>query len=356
VVLIDLPHPSTAQLNRFYTIEFFRELKKILNDKAVVSFSTSSSENYQSPELKRLNSALFWTVQEVFANVIIIPGDRNFFIASDLELDYNVPKLLTDKRIETAYVNEYYMVGKLTEDRITQIEKSIIPDVKVNKDFEPIAYYYQLQLWLIQHRFNMTFFLILMLACVGIYLYFIRPVPFAIFTTGFAAAGLEVVILISFQILYGYVYHNIGIIIACFMLGLAIGSYTMNIMLKKMKKRDLFMLEIGIAVFAFVLPFLLIVMSRFHNTVLVFVSAQVFVPFLTLLLAILVGMEFPLAAKLHFKKVSETAASIYSADFIGAFVGALLVSALLIPILGLVKVCFLVCGLNLLSGIILWRS
>ena len=39
VVIIDLPDPSTAQINRFYTIEFFNELKKILNKGWVVSIS-----------------------------------------------------------------------------------------------------------------------------------------------------------------------------------------------------------------------------------------------------------------------------------------------------------------------------
>ena len=64
------------------------------------------------------------------------------------------------------------------------------------------------------------FFVILFILTI-LYLIKIKPVTFAIFTTGFAAASLEVIILIGFQILYGFAYHQISIIITAFMIGLA---------------------------------------------------------------------------------------------------------------------------------------
>jgi len=67
----------------------------------------------------------------------------------------------------------------------------------------------------------------------------------------------------------------------------------------------------------------------------------------------MVGMEFPLASKLHFKSISSTAASLYNSDLIGACIGALLVSALLIPLIGIINVCLLVGLLNIISGLII---
>jgi len=52
---------------------------------------------------------------------------------------------------------------------------------------------------------------------------------------------------------------------------------------------------------------------------------------------------------MHFRAVSQTAAALYNADLIGACIGAILVSALLIPLLGIVKVCALVAGVNAVS-------
>ncbi len=74
------------------------------------------------------------------------------------------------------------------------------------------------------------------------------------------------------------------------------------------------------------------------------------IPLLTLLLAVLVGMEFPLAARVDFQDPAATSARLYAADYLGAALGALLVSTLLIPVLGVFMVCFLTAGLNLLAA------
>jgi len=186
-----------------------------------------------------------------------------------------------------------------------------------------------------------------------LYLVKIKPIPFAIFTTGFAASSIEIILLIGFQILYGYVYHKLGIIITVFMLGLAIGAYHMNKRLKRTKVENLIKIEFLIAIFSILLPFALILMNSLKNSTLIYLSSQFIIPFLTLILAILVGMEFPLASKLHFKNISHTAAVLYNADLIGACIGALLVSALLIPLIGIVNVCILVGILNIVSGTII---
>ena len=185
------------------------------------------------------------------------------------------------------------------------------------------------------------------------YLVRIKPIPFALFTSGFAASSLEVVILIGFQILYGYAYHQISIIITAFMIGLALGSYYMNKRLKEMTKKDLVNIEFAIVFYSILLPALLLLLAKIKNNILVLASSQILIPLFTIIIAALVGMEFPLASKLFFKgKIGETAGKLYNADLVGACIGALLISALLIPLLGIFKVCFLVSILNLVSGVI----
>ena len=66
-------------------------------------------------------------------------------------------------------------------------------------------------------------------------------------------------------------------------------------------------------------------------------AGQVAIPLLTLMLAVLVGMEFPLAAKVDFQVRPPTSARLYTADYLGAALGALLVSTLLIPVLGVFR-------------------
>jgi spermidine synthase len=356
VVIINLPEPSTAQINRYYTTEFFREVKKILNKDGIISLSLGLSANYYSKETIKLNSAQFKSLKKVFSNIIIVPGNNLYFIASDKELSYDYNELLNKKNISNVYVNKDYLKGILTKDRIENAISTTTEDVNENRDFTPTSYYFQLINW-IKH-FNDNYIWILVIASVLLIILFMRltPISFAVFTTGFAGSGLAVIILIGFQIIYGFVYQKIGILVTAFMVGLALGSVFMNKTLHKRNYKSLIKVEFGIFIFSVLLPFVLILVSKFNNNILIFLSSEILFPLLSVLAGIFVGAEFPLASKLHFKNIHHTAGIIYSSDYIGASIGAILVSALLIPIFGIVKVSIFIGLLNLLSGIILIRK
>jgi spermidine synthase len=360
-VIIDLPDPGTAQVNRFYSLEFFRELKEILSEGAVVTISLSSSINYMNPETVKLNSILYNTMGHVFSNVMVIPGDENHFIASDAELSYDIARMIREKGIPTSYVNENYMAGKLTQARIDYVIGSLQgEDAGLNTDFMPITYYYHLLYWMSHFELNFTPFVIAFAALVVFCIFFWRfnPISLSISTTGFVGAALEIVILIGFQILYGYVYQSIGIIVTSFMLGLALGAYKMNGWLKNRSKRDFLHIEISIIAYSLLLPLLLVFLAGIEAEPLVFISSQVIFPVLTLVLATLVGMQFPLAGKLHIRKkgVEKTAGTLYASDLTGACIGALLTAALLIPLIGIINVCILAALVKLFSGIIFWKA
>ncbi len=355
VVIIDLPDPSSAQINRFYTEEFYSEVKRILKEGGIVSISLNAPANYLSPEIRNLNSALYKAMKGSFSNIIVIPGDRNYFLASDNQLSYDISRLIQDKGIDTEYVNEFYLKGKLTPDRINYVLDSVGEDVSPNRDLSPISYYYHLLYWISHFRQNLAVLAVLLTVLTLAFISRLKPVTFSIFTTGFAGAGLEVVLLIGFQILYGHVYHMMGVIITAFMVGLALGAYLANKRLKKIGKREFVWIEFSIAAFSVVLPTVLIWLSGLSGGREILFGANVVFPLLTVVLATFVGMEFPLASKLSFKDVASTSAALYNADLIGACVGALLVSALLIPILGIIKVCFLVGAMNAISGVLVLK-
>jgi predicted membrane-bound spermidine synthase len=84
-------------------------------------------------------------------------------------------------------------------------------------------------------------------------------------------------------------------------------------------------------------------------------AGQGVVLLLTFLLAALVGSQFPLAGAVESGDMAATASRLYTADLVGASLGALLVSALLIPLLGVTTVCLLTAALNLLAAAIAWR-
>lgn len=78
--------------------------------------------------------------------------------------------------------------------------------------------------------------------------------------------------------------------------------------------------------------------------------ASALIPVTALVVAVIVGMQFPLAGVLDFEEVSATASRLYTADYLGAALGALLVSTMLIPLVGVVGVCLMIAGVNVLAA------
>ncbi|MDD5634421.1 MAG: fused MFS/spermidine synthase, partial [Candidatus Omnitrophica bacterium] len=83
VVIISLGDPYTAQLDRFYSTGFFRELREKLKKGAVVSFALTSSENYVSGEMRDYFQSIYLSLRECFPERLIIPGDTAYFLASN---------------------------------------------------------------------------------------------------------------------------------------------------------------------------------------------------------------------------------------------------------------------------------
>ncbi len=346
VVILDVPDPDCAQLNRFYTVEFFGEVRNILEKDGVFSLKLSASPNYVGLPTRELYSSVYKALKSVFSHVIVIPGESTFFLASEGELTYRIAERIEEKAIPTEYVNTFYLSGTLTEDRISMVSQSVTEDVHANADFKPVAYYYYLVYWMSQFRSSFWGFLAGFIIVVVLLILWIapHPVPFAVFTTGLAGTALEIVLVLGFQILYGYVYSQVGVLITCFMVGLVIGAFHVNKKLEKYSLRSLIVLE-----------FLLFVFSVGLGVFLPCMVKAAF-PLVTGVLGILVGAEFPVASSLYYEDVRVTAATLYSVDLLGGCMGALLASTVLIPLLGIPVVCTLVGVINAISGLILLKK
>jgi len=331
-VILDLPDPVSLQMNRFYTLDFFREIKRIINQGGIICFAVSGAEHYISPDQARLLSTLRRSLGTVFAHVSIIPGERNIFLASDEALSVDVAPLLTEKGITTTYVNENFLGGWVTEERLNFLQRHLRDDIPENRDYRPRAYLYTMRVWLsmFQERYRTP----LIMAAILLALYFLRigMVQKAIFTTGCVASSMEIIILLVYQIAHGSVYTGIGIIIASFMAGLAVGSYGAN-RIRTGHYRFLLVLEIVIMVYLFGFA----VMLAWQGIT----PGRPTLALLALLVGTLTGAEFPVAGRLVPSSHRESAGSLYAADLIGGSAGAFACSIFLLPLLGMQMTCTL---------------
>jgi len=82
LVILDFPDPATLHLNRYYTLEFFRFLKKSVDENGVVCVSITGGENYMTPAAADMGGSIYLAIENVFGNVAIMPGEQTWLFAS----------------------------------------------------------------------------------------------------------------------------------------------------------------------------------------------------------------------------------------------------------------------------------
>jgi spermidine synthase len=370
VIIVDLPEPSTGQLNRFYTQEFFQEVRDALDERGIFSLGLPSAENYLSPELRFRNGSVYHTLLSVFPSVLVLPGEHNFFLCSQVPLTTDhllLTQRLTERRIDTRWVNAAYLEYLFTTDRFAMTTSKLadVGPIRLNQDLRPICYYYDMVLWLSRFYTNLRalfyaasllslWWLVVPVVILVVIVSRFRQaaVPTVIALTGFAQMAIQMTILLAFQALRGYVYQQVALLTAAFMLGMASGGAGMNRLVgrpaarTRVGHRSLFvLLQLVILLYALTLPSLMPAASGSGFSDLVF-------PFLALVAGFLGGMEFPLAAHLTEGSASRVAGLIYGADLAGACLGAILSGVLIIPLLGIPQTCY-AAAILALGGIVL---
>lgn len=350
VVIMDLPQPNTAQINRYYTINFMHELEKILKPHSVFSLSLSATGNYMSKEAQKSQSVIYQTLNRVFDHILIIPGSQNYFLCSRQSLSYDIPRLISEKNISTDYVNKYYLNTPSIKERGQSILQHLNQQASVNKDFRPVAYFRQLQHWLSYFQFNYW----LIAIGLGLVMLFIlfkarnNPVNIGLFFGGFAGSSVEVLILLAFQVIYGYVYHIIGIVVMLFMGGLAFGANYRHKLFKTPLMQYFHRTQLIIGIFCLMVPFILLLFKSIDANI--YLLHSIFF-ILIFSIASLIGMLFNLASRVQQLNIATTTSEIYSIDLWGSAIGSLVVTAYLIPLLGLVQVAIITGVLNILASL-----
>jgi spermidine synthase len=255
---------------------------------------------------------------------MVLPGGEAYFLCRDGELWPDIPTRLKVKSIHTAYI-EGFFYGNVTGDRIQQLEKGLDRGEEINTDFEPRLMNIVFQEWFTKYGTSPKAFFVVLLVFIVIYLIFIKKEEYVLFSTGLATMGVEMLIVFSFQVIYGYVYLRIGAIVTAFLLGLLPGALTGNVWGHK----DVFRLVISELLLLSLLFIFFIWVSYLRSELhpFYFLAYCFFFSFLC-------GYQFPVAAGMIGEKTSP-AAGCLAADLCGASVGTLITGTVLIPLLGM---------------------
>jgi spermidine synthase len=330
--------------------------------------------------------------------VLEIPGETiHFFGALQPGLLTGDPQLLISRlqarRLHTLYVREYFIPFRMMPDRMAQVRDLLepLPATPVNRDFEPIAYYFDIVLWSAQFKLSYSHWfqsaahiafthiagVVLAVLLLGAILLAYLPAreirarasaAFCMTVTGFTLMALQIFLLLGFQSVYGYVYHQLAILIAMFMAGIALGSW---LGIRRVRSngrlpalvpapspfRALATTQFLLALSGPALIFLIRLLSRISSGPATLLAAQFVFPALAVLGGMLGGYQFPVATEIYLGDGSRKASVgvLYALDLFGGCIGALLLSTYLIPVFGFSKTAWLSAAVNLAPALMAAR-
>lgn len=257
VVLVHVPEPVTGSLNRYFTREFYQDVRAILAPTGFMHTSLEASERLEQ-DASRMAGSIYRTLVSVFPEVKVTAGAPLQFFASGpgavLSLDRAVlyqrsmPCMAMFKSFNPLY---FLDADELAPDKIAFTAQRLrSSDAPVNTVMNPASCYYTLILWsrysnsmlgAILHGVKRlgagafvlaAVFLGACLLAMAASLRRSHPAVLArlgavqaMAATGFAGVALELIILYAYQGLFGYVYSRMGFMVGLFMLGTVVGSW-----------------------------------------------------------------------------------------------------------------------------------
>ncbi len=421
LIIADVPDPATAVLNRYYTGEFFGEVRRILNPGGVFVTGAMSTADLRGERVANRNATIYHTMGRAFPEVIpagqrflfFLAGSEKGLVSADpevlrqryarrnVEADGFSPRHFELMLEETPLRRMNWIIrnhGRSDDAHLAPPEtgpmfpgpideqsrdEAALPPVNerffINSDFKPIGYYHTLRFWDALTagetdrdsfgwilRVQPWWILPAMAACILLQLVFSGvsslsgrridrrfAVFLAVFTTGLSTMALQVALIFSFQSLYGFVYEMIGLITALFMGGLAAGTLTGRMLIRRRASLSILAgIQFVIAAFALLVGLLLPHAGAFAQPAAVALA----IGGLTFFSGALNGVDFPVAAACcqSLDPDPEKATGIvYGVELFGACAGALAASVVVAPVLGITAVCILAAAGNLTAFIAL---
>ncbi|MHC4185520.1 MAG: spermine/spermidine synthase domain-containing protein [Planctomycetota bacterium] len=256
LVILNLPDATSSVLNRYYTLEFYHQVKESLRTDGALAVRVAGGENIMGTELINLGASTKLTLEKAFSGLALVPGEDTWFIASDSGRLTGDPGTLRDRFaaipgggdiLPPDALLSVYLPDRANAALVSYKTADLPDDLLINRDARPLTHLYSLLLTAKQSGAPVTRF-IKRLALAGP-LAFLVPLlilvifrityvlkserqggpssfdsTFLVFSAGWIGIGVVIVLMYLYQTRFGSLYLHIGIISSLFMVGLT-GAY-----------------------------------------------------------------------------------------------------------------------------------
>jgi len=387
VILMNAGDPITAQMNRFYTEEFFLHVKARLLPDGIFSFAVSGGGDMLGPNQARFIGSIRKTLRRVFAGILIYPGDQTrFFATGPKGLLIKDPVALADRMIgrnlKLVYIREDYLADALNPFRLDYMNSMLagVPETVVNRDFSPTCYFHTLMLWATQWHPSLQNLLKTIAAVsvgwvwgvlsvsgiIALIFFGVGPPKYAaavsgsILISGAIEMVLQLILILGFQIIEGVVYRQLALIIAFFMTGLAVGSGLVSLLKPDTKRSGSLFIgaQISLGIIPVGLALLFPLLLEKGATVFSPVTMGWVFSGLSVLIGMAGGSHFALAVSamtVSGAYLEKIGGRFYALDLLGAAGGVLIAAGIFLPIYGVMNTLYFLSALSAISLFTLFR-
>ena len=339
-IIVDLPDPENAQLNRFYTQEFFHETKSILARNGVLSFTLVGSENYLEEKGLALNRSVYAALKRVFKHIMVFPGTTHYYLASDAPLKRNIAGILAEREITTKRLVDYELPTMADPFRMNILRRLLSEKPALsNRDLSPLAFGHLIDLWLKKSGSPKTVVYVIVIAILGFAVLACRKdrLRFTIATSGYTGMAFELSLLLLFQVIYGYVYLRICVFITLYMIGSALGAFVSG-RLNKTATWQMLACDASLVLFAALACVAALFGAQAKGHFSLFVMQYVTIPGLLFLVAFAAGCQFSAVSRVARGIGAEITGRLYLSDLSGAACGTILTGLVFLPKIGILGV------------------
>jgi len=352
LIMLNLPEPSTANANRCYTVEFFREARSALGPGGVVTLNLPVSFGYVGKRLQSANGAILRSLGLAFRYTAVSSEEYGILAGSDWPIDTGQRELgrrLRERHGALLPVHPFVIDDAFDQLKTTMHRSRLDAVNVVNRDGRPVAYLYNLLVWAEMQRSGVLLFLadngrallvslLLLAAGAGMMLRRgRRGVSYTVFLSGTTAMSFSVVILLAYQSAFGHVYERVGLLTASFMAGSAAGAFAARNVARPL--RHLQLAAAGLLLAALTAP------RFFHQ--------EPLFPVVAFLAGALGGAMFSAAAR-FLADDAAAAGRLYALDLAGSVFGALLTTLVTVPLFGIGRALLFIAALQGISLAVLF--
>jgi spermidine synthase len=366
-IIYNLPPPSNALLARLYSQEFLsRQLRPALDPDGTLILRLPGPQTTLGHERAMLHASVYRALEGAGFMPAVAVGDGGVYLVVRLwKGPYLSASLMADRRrrrhITTSLLTPDHLSYMLLPFRQEMYLRSIRQaDSPATTDQRPACYRYYLALSARQFSDRLADaldaaprFLIVCGAAVLLLIFIVlgfrrrigAPVAAAIAMAacGFAAMALTFTVMLEFQIRAGYLFHQLGLLTALFMGGLAAGSFVAG------RRADRFTapLVLGFLALAFAAAVPWFMASK--PDLFALRGASIACGLAAFLGGFGGGIVYALSVALAGGEASPAAARLYAVDLAASAAGALIVAVVVVPVAGIPWACatvLLACGLG----------